>query len=1208
MKRIMGLLIALVILLTAVLVPMPAVNAEEVIKVTHHDFNNGRWGTELLSPSTEIDNHGSYERLGDIGTITITYNVASPEAGTDSAWVKYYLEKGMPQQLVGIEKPANAISGVCIRIDGTTYTQDDLKTLLNGETAWQGGDEGWGGFFPTFDLVKLYAESNTTYLETLNSTTTFLTAWKDKDGNLIDLSGNGEKIYVEATTVTISHTNQVKQEITLSKIATFNFDNNLGYGVGHDPLNGMDYGSWRNGGVLHIDYIVPEQSQWEAVVGTASKPQHQIGLIRPRNAVTGAMFIAIDGKDEDDAIAYLEGNAEWVDVTQGDMMYRFPVMDYTIDATNEKDVKITYTPLYPDFDVYVSWKDADGKLIDLGLNQYIAKLNVEVGHEVAATKEPWTKSLGDQSVDSPYDFSVPLRSKILNVGIRGVDSSCFKYDLDKIKDGQLTITIDMDAEDWERAYEAQPVMGLPISLDILVEQPASGASFVHQVQTGSKPNKDLADGMLNAWHMEVVDGLTEMGTVAANYTTSGHEVTIVPVEETHTFMLSWRVNNPEGPNYNFGSFVKPIYTEYLTVTLKHKNASAVKFTSNVGIDTDAITPNAYDLEDKYFTKETEYENDILTYYVDAAELQKAIDQDGLIFPYEVIGTFVKAPENAVKAIVNGNEVQMNAENKGVYLNSRLPIQDNTLRFDSQRLNYTIVWIDADGNATVKKITINLNVITGETWLDNVFDAKPIPTEDIKISDVFDGSNGVKIDVVKDGCMIGSLSGEKIVYGQVKSDKDDAMALIKIPEGAVYYKEAGGSGANFYMGESMAEEMEAFLDGAKLTQIEPDAKNPGYLAISRLTTVRKVHVSGKYGTSAEVIMPGVIGFSDYCCTQQFIQWFDKDENPIMLTAADGSKHKTQYWYYMLDMEQEITKSNGVVSEDALKEPVKNPTIIHGGCDLEIEEYQQEQTGGDQNAYCHYVHIRMKNKINGMYEQPKEETTIYIPYPDGLDYDQCKDGKHNFTLRHYLDDNHTRHEDIVLEPKPYGLCGKITSCSPFMLCWEEESDQEDPKPDDDTTESTPPAYYPDYDTDDEEQDAGTGTQTYQVLCRKLNVRLGAGTEFAKIGTLQRGQTIDGVMLENGWIQFITDDGITAYVCGQYTEAMDAADSDCADCTGNGQVVCRTLNVRSGPRTSFKRIGRITRSSAVEIIGCNEDHTWYQIKWDDGYAWVCAKYIAR
>ena len=137
-----------------------------------------------------------------------------------------------------------------------------------------------------------------------------------------------------------------------------------------------------------------------------------------------------------------------------------------------------------------------------------------------------------------------------------------------------------------------------------------------------------------------------------------------------------------------------------------------------------------------------------------------------------------------------------------------------------------------------------------------------------------------------------------------------------------------------------------------------------------------------------------------------------------------------------------------------------------------------------------------------------------------------------------------------------------------------------------------------------DQGEGGQTedgqteevyYLVTCGTLNVRSGAGTQYGKLGTLSRGTKLTGQM-ENGWLKF-SYEGQTAYCCGDYLQK--------ATGTPDGlTVICRTLNVRSGPSTSYSRIGTLSRGTVVDVLETLEG--WYKIAFGDGEGYVSALYL--
>ena len=164
---------------------------------------------------------------------------------------------------------------------------------------------------------------------------------------------------------------------------------------------------------------------------------------------------------------------------------------------------------------------------------------------------------------------------------------------------------------------------------------------------------------------------------------------------------------------------------------------------------------------------------------------------------------------------------------------------------------------------------------------------------------------------------------------------------------------------------------------------------------------------------------------------------------------------------------------------------------------------------------------------------------------------------------------------------------------------------PEPEQPSKPSTPsftePEYYPDYDEDvdylppvDEEEPEET-EDLYMVTCRTLNVRLGGGTGYARIGTLSRGTLVSGE-LENGWLKFAYDGG-TAYCSADYLAKVDGDLTDM-------HVTCRTLNVRAGAGTNFEILGTLSRGTEVEILDVLNG--WYKIEYLGGEAYVSAAYI--
>ena len=179
------------------------------------------------------------------------------------------------------------------------------------------------------------------------------------------------------------------------------------------------------------------------------------------------------------------------------------------------------------------------------------------------------------------------------------------------------------------------------------------------------------------------------------------------------------------------------------------------------------------------------------------------------------------------------------------------------------------------------------------------------------------------------------------------------------------------------------------------------------------------------------------------------------------------------------------------------------------------------------------------------------------------------------------------DITVNGEPVAPDGSITIPVP-----EQPSEPSNPS-------FTEPSYYPDYDEDSlppvDEETPEEARDLYMVTCRTLNVRLGGGTGYARIGTLSRGTILEGE-LEDGWLKFAYDGG-TAYCSADYLARVDG------DLTGL-HVTCRTLNVRAGAGTNFEILGTLSRGTEVEILDVLPG--WYEIEYLGGEAYVSAAYI--
>uniref|UniRef100_UPI00260A6FC6 SH3 domain-containing protein n=1 Tax=Terrisporobacter sp. TaxID=1965305 RepID=UPI00260A6FC6 len=139
--------------------------------------------------------------------------------------------------------------------------------------------------------------------------------------------------------------------------------------------------------------------------------------------------------------------------------------------------------------------------------------------------------------------------------------------------------------------------------------------------------------------------------------------------------------------------------------------------------------------------------------------------------------------------------------------------------------------------------------------------------------------------------------------------------------------------------------------------------------------------------------------------------------------------------------------------------------------------------------------------------------------------------------------------------------------------------------------------------------TVTHTGRVKATALNVRNGAGTSYAHIGTLLKGTTVNIVdKMSNGWYKIKFGNGY-GYVSASYisdvTPVSGSNDSSDSTVIKTGTVNTNSLNVRSGASTSYSKIGTLSRGAKVEIVN-TESNGWYKIKFGNGYGYVSSSYV--
>ena len=140
--------------------------------------------------------------------------------------------------------------------------------------------------------------------------------------------------------------------------------------------------------------------------------------------------------------------------------------------------------------------------------------------------------------------------------------------------------------------------------------------------------------------------------------------------------------------------------------------------------------------------------------------------------------------------------------------------------------------------------------------------------------------------------------------------------------------------------------------------------------------------------------------------------------------------------------------------------------------------------------------------------------------------------------------------------------------------------------------------------------SGKGTVVNVSTSLNVRLGAGTEHAVVGSLLNGQVVNIVRKEGSWYH-IEHNGIRGYVLESFLqegaqELRPNLDISNTVSTGKGQVynITSNLRVRSAASTNSTVLGYLLNGEIVDITGTSGG--WVKINYRGSTGYVSADYI--
>ena len=136
-----------------------------------------------------------------------------------------------------------------------------------------------------------------------------------------------------------------------------------------------------------------------------------------------------------------------------------------------------------------------------------------------------------------------------------------------------------------------------------------------------------------------------------------------------------------------------------------------------------------------------------------------------------------------------------------------------------------------------------------------------------------------------------------------------------------------------------------------------------------------------------------------------------------------------------------------------------------------------------------------------------------------------------------------------------------------------------------------------------DAATGAATTTV-----NIRSGPGTSHEIEGSLSRGQRITVTRkAKAGWVR-VRFAGSSAYVKAQYLDTSGSLPAKPKKIKTSGtKVATETLNVRSGPGSDYRIVGKLVEGSRLTLTG-KQRAGFAQTRFKGHTRWVSVTYLAK
>ncbi len=140
------------------------------------------------------------------------------------------------------------------------------------------------------------------------------------------------------------------------------------------------------------------------------------------------------------------------------------------------------------------------------------------------------------------------------------------------------------------------------------------------------------------------------------------------------------------------------------------------------------------------------------------------------------------------------------------------------------------------------------------------------------------------------------------------------------------------------------------------------------------------------------------------------------------------------------------------------------------------------------------------------------------------------------------------------------------------------------------------------------SGSSNRDQYYATTSLNLRKGPGTSYARIGWLEKGETVTLISVSGNWAK-VNWKGTQCYAFFKYlapTSGSSGNSSGSGIVDGSRYYATTSLNLRKGPGTNYDRIGWLEKGESVTLISVTGN--WAKVNWKGTQCYAFFKYLKQ